>query len=500
MSTTERDHAREQTHDTHAAADHDVAPGRAARSAHLQAPRRPVASGILMRKASGTTGQGSEKAVAAASASSGQALPEELRSKFESSLGTDLSSVRVHTGSESHAATRAVGAHAYALGNDIHFAAGQYDPDSEKGQHLIAHEIAHTVQQRGSSQVRQNKLAISTPGDSFEVEADRAAAAMVSGQQASVGSVGPTSVIQRAEDDNAHNPDSSNSYSNQEGLTWENGTALHEDEVTQWKDKQASTKAAVEKYVELTTGLKISLTESELIEKLEAQVDEEYKADIRTREGEIAWLENEIDALDDKAESGMLWWKKTDATAAKKAEEQKERLRLAEAGLENKLNERTAEVARVAKGAAGVIATLNKFVDHATVIGSGANAQVQALNPAVFADLADASSKVAMITSMVDMAATGCDMTALNNFQNEPSYESAKAWATQVGAVFQSAAGLASGLPGGWGEVISKMMSMPAVVPAEFAKVLEKRYAAIDKETKDGDGKGKVLDLGTSGS
>jgi len=179
--TTERDHARDQDRGVADHTDHDVAPGRASKSGYLRAPDAPLISGILMRKASGTSAADPESAVAAATGSSGNSLPDELRARFEGSLGTDLSSVRVHTESSSHAATEAVGAHAYALGNDIHFAAGQYDPHSERGQHLIAHEVAHTVQQRGGSAVRQNKLAMSTPGDSSEVEADRAAVAMVAG-------------------------------------------------------------------------------------------------------------------------------------------------------------------------------------------------------------------------------------------------------------------------------------------------------------------------------
>nr|MDQ3368275.1 DUF4157 domain-containing protein [Myxococcota bacterium] len=125
-------------------------------------------------------------AVARAGAGQGAALPDPLREKFEGSLGTDLSGVRVHTGAASHEAAGAVGAHAYALGNDIHFASGQYDPHSSGGQELIAHEVAHTVQQRGGAPARQHKLAISQPGDSFEREADVAASAMVRGEAASV--------------------------------------------------------------------------------------------------------------------------------------------------------------------------------------------------------------------------------------------------------------------------------------------------------------------------
>jgi hypothetical protein len=133
-----------------------------------------------------------ESAVDRASSASGSALPDDVRLKFESCLDTDLSGVRVHTGAESAQATQAVGARAYATGQDIHFAPGQYDPHSTAGQHLLAHEVAHTVQQSGgtvSAGAPQYKLEVSTPGDTHEVEADRAADAMVAGKSAVVSTV-----------------------------------------------------------------------------------------------------------------------------------------------------------------------------------------------------------------------------------------------------------------------------------------------------------------------
>ncbi len=106
---------------------------------------------------------GAEAAVDRAASSSGSALPAHLQRQFEGSLGADLSSVRVHTGSESAEAAHAVGAKAYTVGQDIHFAAGKYQPDDAFGMHLLAHEVAHTVQQSGGAQRRQNKLEVSAP-------------------------------------------------------------------------------------------------------------------------------------------------------------------------------------------------------------------------------------------------------------------------------------------------------------------------------------------------
>ncbi|MEO8702063.1 MAG: DUF4157 domain-containing protein [Kofleriaceae bacterium] len=163
--------------------DDDVITSASRHSSALDAPDRPIESGIVMRKARDADGvaPGADAAVAAASSSSGSELPGTVMRKFESSLGSDLSNVRVHTGAESEAAADAVGARAYTVGQDIHFGAGQYDPSSEGGQHLLAHEVAHTVQQAGGPPKRQNKLEVSSPHDSSEHEADRAADAMVSG-------------------------------------------------------------------------------------------------------------------------------------------------------------------------------------------------------------------------------------------------------------------------------------------------------------------------------
>jgi len=73
-------------------------------------------------------------------------LPPSVRHQFEAQMGEDLSSVRVHQG---HGATLR-GAQAYAAGDDIFFAPGQYDPHSQAGRELLGHELTHVVQQRGA--------------------------------------------------------------------------------------------------------------------------------------------------------------------------------------------------------------------------------------------------------------------------------------------------------------------------------------------------------------
>ena len=81
---------------------------------------------------------------------SGTPLPDELRADMESRFGTDFGGVRVHTDAKSDALNRDLRAKAFTHRTDIYFSAGQYEPDSQKGKHLLAHELTHVVQQTGS--------------------------------------------------------------------------------------------------------------------------------------------------------------------------------------------------------------------------------------------------------------------------------------------------------------------------------------------------------------
>ncbi len=72
-------------------------------------------------------------------------MPDGVKSKMESSFNTDFSNVNIH--SDSSKATEA-GALAYTQGSNIHFAPGQFKPDTNSGQQLLGHELTHVVQQR----------------------------------------------------------------------------------------------------------------------------------------------------------------------------------------------------------------------------------------------------------------------------------------------------------------------------------------------------------------
>lgn len=84
---------------------------------------------------------------APAGASGGQPLPAAVRRFMEPRFNADFAAVRIHTDAEAAGAARRLGARAFTSGNHIYFGAGQYQPETPAGLELIAHELAHTVQQ-----------------------------------------------------------------------------------------------------------------------------------------------------------------------------------------------------------------------------------------------------------------------------------------------------------------------------------------------------------------
>lgn len=104
----------------------------------------------------------------------GAPLDTGVRAAMEGRFGHNFSSVRVHTDSRAHESARSVGAQAYTVGSDIAFQRGMYDPSSRTGQHLLAHELTHVVQQRSGAVAASDTgagVAVSDPTDRFEREA-----------------------------------------------------------------------------------------------------------------------------------------------------------------------------------------------------------------------------------------------------------------------------------------------------------------------------------------
>jgi hypothetical protein len=116
----------------------------------------------VRRKIGGTqTDAGAQSDVASRSAppsvmtslasSQGRPLEERTRRTMEQAFGASFGGVRVHTGYASNRAARDIRAKAFTHGQDIHFAEGQYRPGTHSGRKLLAHELAHTLQQADRS-------------------------------------------------------------------------------------------------------------------------------------------------------------------------------------------------------------------------------------------------------------------------------------------------------------------------------------------------------------
>ena len=90
-----------------------------------------------------------ESAIAAARGH-GRALDAPVRERVGEALDDPLTDVRVHTDEHADTLARSVSARAFTTGADIFFAHGEYRPQTSGGDALLAHELTHVVQQRGS--------------------------------------------------------------------------------------------------------------------------------------------------------------------------------------------------------------------------------------------------------------------------------------------------------------------------------------------------------------
>jgi peptidoglycan hydrolase-like protein with peptidoglycan-binding domain len=109
--------------------------------------------------------------------SPGQPLDPTTRSFMEPRFGHDFGRVRIHTDARAVKSARAVNALAYTVGSDVVFGAGRYAPGTVAGRRLLAHELAHAVQQRGT----ENGAKVGPIGDRYEQEADRVAQQVMGG-------------------------------------------------------------------------------------------------------------------------------------------------------------------------------------------------------------------------------------------------------------------------------------------------------------------------------
>ncbi|MBB5959301.1 hypothetical protein FHS29_005921 [Saccharothrix tamanrassetensis] len=128
--------------------------------------------------------------------SSGSPLDTGVREDMEPRFGQDFSGVRVHTDGAAHESAKSVNAQAYTVGENIVFQNDKYDPSSDAGKHMLAHELTHVVQQRSGpvdGTEAGGGVKVSDPSDRFEREAGANADHIMSAPAA-------TPAVQRHED------------------------------------------------------------------------------------------------------------------------------------------------------------------------------------------------------------------------------------------------------------------------------------------------------------
>ncbi len=127
-------------------------------------------------------------------------LDSTVQAKMENAFQEDFSDVQVTK--DSNEATQ-MGAQAFAQGNKIHFAPGNYKPHSTEGQELIGHELAHVIQQKkGRVKATKQAKGMAINDDStLEKEADEMGKKAASGEQAVVQKKSKEGVVQKADDD-----------------------------------------------------------------------------------------------------------------------------------------------------------------------------------------------------------------------------------------------------------------------------------------------------------
>jgi hypothetical protein len=107
--------------------------------------------------------------------SPGQPLDRGTREFMEGRFNHDFSAVRIHTDDRAAESARSVSARAYTVGSDVVFRHNMYRPSTTDGQRLLAHELAHVVQQQGSKASGASGLKLGARHSDEEVRADAAA-------------------------------------------------------------------------------------------------------------------------------------------------------------------------------------------------------------------------------------------------------------------------------------------------------------------------------------
>jgi hypothetical protein len=122
-------------------------------------------------------------------------LASDVQRDMEARFGHEFGAVRIWPAQGSVPTPQSLGADAYAVGDDLVFGPGAYAPDTADGRLLLAHELAHVVQQSGAPRANAHELAQPEPPQSAaEHDATRAAVRALTGLPAAVSTTTPPTV------------------------------------------------------------------------------------------------------------------------------------------------------------------------------------------------------------------------------------------------------------------------------------------------------------------
>ncbi|MFL7810965.1 MAG: DUF4157 domain-containing protein, partial [Anaerolineae bacterium] len=131
-----------------------------------QRAEAPFESVFYKRQPGAHRGDGHAHVPGRLHADAGQPLDVGVRSRMESAFGHSFGNVRVHSGADAAQATQQSGARAMTMGAEVAFAQGEYQPGTPIGDALIAHELAHVIQQESPDTAQR------TPAQEGEIETD----------------------------------------------------------------------------------------------------------------------------------------------------------------------------------------------------------------------------------------------------------------------------------------------------------------------------------------
>jgi hypothetical protein len=136
-------------------------------------------SNLLFKEHEGGAREGADPQAVQNRLGTGESLDAGVRIRMEEAFGESFSGVQVHTDTNAAHISENLNARALTVGNHIAFGQGEYKPGNPIGDALVAHELAHVLQQRGAGQTTQRNESGSSNTSGLEEAADQSAVAAI---------------------------------------------------------------------------------------------------------------------------------------------------------------------------------------------------------------------------------------------------------------------------------------------------------------------------------